>query len=257
MDPALLDLLRKHHEPNTPECTHVTTYGPNSKWSIPDANCESFWRSYCTLVDQKEDGNFCIAEMPKKHMPIMADFTLKFHPLDGNTETYGYDFLLSVVYCFQQAILRVLQISDRAVELVCCVLDSEEYLEDNLIVSHFKLQFPYCKTETSIQSRVLRPLLLQILRTENVISRLAHQPVNNWETIIDPTTVENPCIMYGGSAIPNVPHLKLEYIFSRIEQENIDTTQAQLIEIEDAFFPENHEHVQNGIVHANLFATCL
>ena len=254
MDPALLDLLRKHHEPNTPECTHVTTYGPNSKWSIPDANCESFWRSYCTLVDQKEDGNFCIAEMPKKHMPIMADFTLKFHPLDGNTETYGYDFLLSVVYCFQQAILRVLQISDRAVELVCCVLDSEEYLEDNLIVSHFKLQFPYCKTETSIQSRVLRPLLLQILRTENVISRLAHQPVNNWETIIDPTTVENPCIMYGGSAIPNVPHLKLEYIFSRIEQENIDTTQAQLIEIEDAFFPENHEHVQNGIVHANLFA---
>ena len=254
MDPALLDLLRKHHEPNTPEFTHVTTYGPNSKWSIPDANCESFWRSYCTLVDNKKDGKLCLAEVPKKHMPIMADFTLKFHPLDGNAETYGYDFLLSVVYCFQQAILRVLQISDRAVELVCCVLDSDEYLEDNLIVSRFKLHFPYCKTETAIQSRVLRPLVLQILRTENVISRLVHQPVNDWETIIDPSTTDNPCDMYGSSAVPDVPKLKLEYIFHRIEQEHIDTTQAPILEVEDAFFPENHEHVQNGIVHANMFA---
>ena len=81
---------------------------------------------------EKEDSDFCLAELPKKHMPIMAEFTLKFHPLGGNNDTYGYDFLLSVVYCFQQAILRVLQISDSAVELICCVLDSDEYLEDNL-----------------------------------------------------------------------------------------------------------------------------
>jgi phage/plasmid-associated DNA primase len=254
MDPALLDLLRKHHVPNNPTYTHITSYGPNAKWSIPDANCESFWRSYCELVNQKEDGNYCLSEMPRKHMPIIADFTLKFHPLDGNTETYGYDFLLSVVYCYQQAILRALQISDRAVELVCCVMDSDEYMEDNFIVSRFKLHFPYCKTETAVQTRVIRPLVLQILRTENVISRLSQQPVNDWETIIDPTTVDNPCLMYGSSKIPGTPKLKLEYIFHRIEQENIDTTQAQMLEIEDVFFPENHEHVQNGIVHANMFA---
>jgi phage/plasmid-associated DNA primase len=255
MDSALLDLLRKNHEQNASEFTHLTTYGPSSKWSIPDANCESFWRSYCDLIGHGKDGNYCLAEMPKKHMPIMAEFTLRFHPLEGqNTETYRYDFLLSVVYCFQQAILRVLQISDRAIELICCVLDSEEYLEDNLIVSRFKLHFPYCKTEASVQTRVLRPLVLQILRTENVISRLAHQPVNNWETIIDPYTVENPSIMYGSSSLPEVPPLKMEYIFHRIEQENIDTSQAHLIELEDAFFPGNHEHVQNGIVHASLFA---
>ncbi|GAH34492.1 unnamed protein product, partial [marine sediment metagenome] len=42
--------------------------------------------------------------------------------------------------------LRVLQISESAVELICCVLESDEYIEDNLIVSRFKLHFPYCKT---------------------------------------------------------------------------------------------------------------
>ncbi len=255
MDPTLLDLLRKHHDSNTPECTHVTTYGPSSKWSIPDANCESFWRSYCSLVDEAEiDAKICLAEVPKKHMPIMADFTLKFHPLEGNIGTYGYDFLLSVVYCFQQSMLRVLQISEKAVELVCCVLDTEEYLEDNLIISRFKLHFPYCKTETTIQTRVLRPLVLQLLRTENVISRLTHQPVNDWENIIDPTTVDNPCIMYGSSPSPDVPRMNLEYIFHRIEQDMIDTTHAPILEINDAFFPENHEHVQTGIVPANMFA---
>ena len=253
MDPHLLDLLRKHHTPNTPDFTHTTTYGPSARWCITDANYESFWRSYCNLVDEKEDGNFCLTEIPKDRMPIMADFTLRFHPSD-NAETYCYDFLLSVVYCFQQAMLRVLQISDSAIELICCVLDSDEYLEDNLVVSRFRLHFPYCKTETSVQTRLLRPLVLQILRTENVISRLAHEPVNNWEKIINPLTVETPCIMYGSSALPNCPKLKLEYTFHRIEQENIDTTQAPVLEIEDTFFPGNHEHVQNGIVPASMFA---
>lgn len=254
MDPGLLDLLRTHQEPNSQEYTHITTYGPNSKWSIPDANYESFWRSYCNLVEDKEVSNLCLAELPKKDMPIMADFMLKFHPLDGNAETYGYDFLLSVVYCFQQAILRVLQISDSAVELICCVLDSEEYMEDNLIISRFKLHFPYCKTLSTVQIRTLRPLVLQILRTENVIARLPHQPVNDWEAIIDPLTVEKPCLLYGSTSLPSIPKLKLEHIFSRIEQDNIDNNQAQILELEQVFFTENHEHVQNGIVPASMFA---
>ena len=94
MDQALLDLLRKYHTPNTSQFTYFTTYGPNAKWCIPDANCESFWRSYCSLVNEGEEKNLCLAELPRDRMPIIANFTLKFHPLDGNTETYDNDFLL-------------------------------------------------------------------------------------------------------------------------------------------------------------------
>ena len=254
MDPDLLDLLRKHNRPNTSENTHVTTYGPYSKWCIPDENCESFWKSYCELIDTKKDGNFCLAELPKERGPIIADFTLKFHPLGNNTETYGHDFILSVVYCFQQAILRVLHIKDFCNELICCVLESDEYVEDNLIISKFRLQFPYCKTLASVQTRLLRPLVLQILRTENVISRLVHQPVNNWETIIDPITADNPCIMYGSSVREDIPKLELQYIYHRIEQENIDNDNTRQLELEQVYFTQNHEHVQNGIVRASMFA---
>ena len=254
MDPSLLELLRTHNDPNNQECTHVTTYGPSSNWNIPDSKFASFWRSYCNLIEDKEVSNLCLAETPKKHMPIIADFTLKFHPLENVGETYGHDFLLSVVYCYQQAILRVLQISESAVELICCVLDAQEYMEDNLIVSKFKLQFPYCKTLNTVQTRSLRPLVLQILRTENVISRLTHQPVNDWETIIDPLTTEKPSLLYGSTALPELPRLKLEYIFPRIEQENIDNNLVQLLELEQVFYTENHEHVQNGIVPATMFA---
>ena len=256
MDPSLLDLLRTHSEPKSQEFTHLTTYGPNSKWSIPDANCESFWKSYSRLVINNNitSKGLCLAEVPKKHMPVMADFTLKFHPLENNFETYGYDFILSVVYCYQQAMLRVLQISESAVELICCVLTSDEYMEDNLIVSKFKLQFPYCKTLATVQTRVLRPLVLQMLRTENVISRLSHQPVNDWENIIDPLTPEKHCMMYGSSALPTLPKLELEYIFPRVEQENIELEKIQHLEVKDVFFTENHENVQNGIVSASIFS---
>lgn len=254
MDSGLLDLLRTHNEPNTQEFTHVTTYGPNAKWCISDSNCESFWRSYCTLVDESKSQTLCLAEIPKKHVPVMADFTLKFHPLEGANNTYGYDFVLSVVHCYQQAMEEIFKITDSELELMCCVLESEDYMEDNLLISHFKLQFPYCKTLPSVQTRLLRPVVMRILRHENVIKRLEQQPINNWETIIDPLTVNKPCVMYGSSAVSNVPTLNLEYIFHKIDPDDIDTMQTEVIEIENALYPQNHEHVQNGTVSTSMFA---
>ena len=255
MNQSLLDLLRAHHDPTVQQHTHVTTYGPSAKWNVPDSNYASFWQSYCNLVEDNEVENLCLAEVSKSHVPIMAEFTLKFYPLDKPGETYGNDFILSVVYCFQQAILRVLQISDSAMELICAVLDSDEYVEDNLVIARFKLQFPYCKTLPAVQTQTLRPLVLQMLRTENVISRLPQQPVNDWESIIDPLTVEKPVLLYGSSLLPNIPKLKLEYIFNRIEQANIDNNECEVLELENVFYTQNHEHVQHGIVPADMFGT--
>jgi phage/plasmid-associated DNA primase len=267
MDQALLDLLRKHNEPNTTEFTHITSYGPASKWCIPDTKCKSFWIEYCSLIDDYEvrkseaakkgevinESNFCLAEIPKKHVPIMAEFTLHFHPLGGNAETYATDFILSVAYCYQQAMLELLNISESAIELYCCVLEASEYMDDNVIVSKFKLQFPYCKTLASFQSRVLRPLAIRMLRAENVIGRLPQEPINTWETIIDPMSAEKPCMLYGSSEAPRTPKLQLEYIFHRVEADKIDSNEVVIAETNDVFFPSNHEHVLNGIIPASTF----
>lgn len=257
MDPGLLTFIRKHHTKNSSDYTHYTSFGPNSKWAVSESNFESFWKGYCRLVYDSPEAQFCLAEMPKPHMPVIADFTLKFHPLDGvpdGHKSYGTDFLLNVIYCFQQAMSDTLQLGEERVELICCVMESEEYMEDNLIISRFRLHFPYCKTSPMVQKRNLRPAVLQWLRVENVISRLDQQPVNDWENIINPVTVENPVMLYGSIEHPNEKKLVLEYMFFEIERDNIDEEKAKSLEVDDILKLANHTHVQKRIVSASMFA---
>lgn len=256
MDSSLLDLLRKHHNPNSNKYTHISSYGPSSKWCISPSNLESFWDSYCNLIKNKKNknNNFCLSEIQNDNMPVMAEFTLKFNPMDASKETFGNDFILAVVYCYQQAMLEIFNTGETSVELVCCVLSAKEYMEDNLLISSFKLHFPYCKTPGGAQTRLLRPLVLQMLRSDHVMSRLSHEPVNSWETIINPLTVESPCLLYGSSSNPNTPKYELEFILPKIEMEHIDNEEIIDMELEESFYPANHEHVRTGVIQAGMFA---
>lgn len=254
MDAGLLELLRKVTTEDGDISTHITTYGPNKKWCVKDNEYMSFWYKYCELIHDFPNDNYCLAEQPKTHMPIIVDITLKFHPL-GNSESYSYNFVLAIVYCYQQAILNLLNISEKCIELICCVLESEDCVEDNLIVSRIRLQFPYCKTLASVQNRIIRPYVLKMLRTENVLSRLNNGPVNDWENIIDPCTAEQPCIMYGSSVSNVIPRFQLEHIFYKIERDNIDTGNAHILELDDTFYFTNHELVLNGIIPLTMFNT--
>lgn len=261
MDVGLYDLLRTCNNTDTKEIggySHVTTYGPKDKWSILDNSYEKFWKTYCEIAEtpEKNKKKICLAEIPRKHMPIIADLTLKFHPLskDATTEDpYEEDFILAIVYCYQQVIKETMKISESGAELICCVLKAEPVMEDNLIVCRIRLQFPYCKTLGQIQNRVIRPILLQMVRSINVFSRLASQPVNDWEDIVDPLSVEKPIFMYGSSMSPTTPKLVLEYIFPAVRQEEIDECKTSVMETSETFFFENHEHMTGGIVTRELF----
>ena len=218
MDVALHDILRKCSSEDCKEYTHITTFGPSAKWCINDHSYETFWKKYCEIAETPEKNNkkLCLAEVQRKHMPIISDLTFKFHPLNSelnDTEPYDEDFIMAIVHCYQQIIKETLKISESSIELICCVLKSESIIEDNLLICRIRLQFPYCKTVCQIQNRLIRPLVLQMFRQTNVVSRLSSQPVNEWEDIVDPLSVEKPVIMYGSSPTPNAPKLVLEYIF--------------------------------------------
>ena len=251
MDCNLLSLLHKCHEPNDKNFTHISMYGPNSKWNIPDNNYCIFWNGYCEMIKNNPEGEFCLAEMAEKHMPVMVDCTFKFHPI--SKEYYNDDFIAGFIYCYQTAIERVFKISSTKRELYCCVLASENYLEDNLAFVHIKLQFPFCKTLPSDQSRILRPLALQLLRTENVISKLDHQPVNNWETIIDPLSGEKPTLLYGSKDKPNIPCLDLIYIIDFVYNDNENLRYNKFLELEQIFDLTEHNQVISGIVPSSMF----
>lgn len=261
MEGGLLDLLRTCNSSETKdngEYTHITTYGPSSKWSILDNKYETFWKKYCELAESPEDSKrkLCLAEIPRKHMPIIVDLTLKFHPLENDSKDgdyYGEDFILALVYCYQQVIKETLKISEGKHELICCVLKTESTMEDNLIVCRIRLQFPYCKTLAQVQNRLIRPLVLQMVRNINVISRLESQPVNDWEDIIDPLSVEKPIMMYGSSAGPSLPKLVLEYTFPDVKKEDIDECKTNVMELSETFYFVSHEHVATGIVTTGMF----
>jgi phage/plasmid-associated DNA primase len=259
MDTALLDLLRSCSNDDNKEITHSTSYGPARNWSLNDNTYENFWKVYCDLSRCPERNNkkLCLSEVPRKHMPIIADLTLKFHPMEINgkdiDDPYDEDFILSIVYCYQQVIKETLKISEAGVELICCVLRAKTVLENNLIVCRLRLQFPYCKTINQIQNRLIRPLVLQMIRTTNVVARLPSQPVNEWEDIVDPLSVEKPVIMYGSSISPNVPKYVLEYILHHVLLSDIDKLTLRTMELEDTFFPQNHEQVAGGILQLDMF----
>lgn len=261
MDLSLYDLLRVCNNSESKDIggySHVTTYGPAGKWSILDNCYEKFWKTYCEMAENPEKNNkkLCLAEIPRKHMPVIADLTLKFHPLSKDKiieDPYEEDFILAMVYCYQQVIKETLKISESAAELICCVLKADPVMEDNLIICRIRLQFPYCKTLGQIQNRVIRPILLQMVRSINVFSRLPSQPVNDWEDIIDPLSVEKPICMYGSSYAPTMPKLVLEYIFPAVKEEDIDECKTAVMETSETFFFENHEHMTGGIVTREFF----
>jgi len=252
MDNSLLDLLRESSTDSN-EYTHVTLYGPKKNWALNDTAYENFWAEYCEIA-QNNSKKLSLAEIPRKHMPIISDLTLKFRPLEKNSnEPYDIDFILAIVYCYQQIIKETLNISEKEHELFCCVLKGETTVEDNLIVSRIRLQFPYCKTQVQIQNRIIRPLVLQMFRSKNIISRLESQPENDWEDIVDPLTVEKPVVMYGSSPSPNIPKLVLEYIFPKVREGDINDAKTHVLETSETFFPQNHEHAAKGFVPLDMF----
>lgn len=253
METSLHDLLRASSNPESNEYTHKSLYGPSKNWSLNDDSYTNFWEKYCEISETPENNKkkLCLAEIPRKHMPVISDLTLKFHPLDK--EPYDEDFILAIVFCYQQVIKETLNISEDGPELICCVLKGPTFVEDNLIVCKIRLQFPYCKTVCQIQNRLIRPLVLQMFRTTKVISRLETQPVNEWEDIVDPLSVEKPVVMYGSSQSQNSPKLALEYIFPQVLKSDIDGCETRVLELSETFFPQNHEQASSGIIDLNMF----
>jgi len=255
MDTSLLDLL-KECSTDSKEYTHTSLYGPNKNWTFSDGSYVKFWKRYCEIADSPENNTkrLCLAEIPKSHMPIISDLTLRFHPGKDLTELpYDTDFILAIVYCYQQIIKETLNISEREHELYCCVLKGEPVLEDNLLVCRIRLHFPYCKTMVQIQNRIIRPLVLQMFRSKNVIARLDSQPVNDWEDIVDPLSVEKPVVMYGSSPSPTVPKLILEYIFIKVLEKDIDSSSTHILELSETFYIQNHEHAAKGLIPLEMF----
>jgi phage/plasmid-associated DNA primase len=246
------DLLRHTAKSsNTREFTHSMTHGSQRLWSITPENLTQFWRGYCNSADRL-NSPFGLAERSYDIMPVIANCTIKFS-LEGLPpihELYDEDLIRAVVYCYQQALIETLQLSDDKYELICVILQSERArFQDGLVRVDLRFQFPYCKVHVSTQSRVIQPKVIQLLQRYKVLARFRWIPTTDWEGIIDPMGPQEPVVMYK-SIRPGQPKLVLTSIYGQIE--SLDQP-ARMVELTDAFRPLNHSHVQQGLVDRSMF----
>lgn len=269
MDTSLLELLKPKNNKidadirlpqpvnNPNQASHVTLFGPYQMWDIPDQYQSIFWPEYCRIVADNSNRNIkniCLAETPKPKMPIIVDLCFKFNHNPEIDEYCNNTFLMYLVFCYQRIIAETVNISADAVELICCVLEADKVKEDDLDVCRVRLQFPYCKTKCEVQNRLIRPLVLQMIRNENVIGKLPCQPVNDWDNIIDSLVVEKPVTMYGSVSVPKGSRMYLNYIVSQyLTKENVFENKIPILEEKDVFFFQNHELVVNGQIDVNIF----
>lgn len=255
MDSALHELLRKNCDNSSENYTHITNYGSVRKWCVDDRNLENFWISYCNLVkdDKSSQRKLCLAEIPDKRPPVIVDLSLKFETTEDETVNYDVDFLLCIVYCYQQVIKKTLEVSESETELSCCIMEADPYKENGLTVHKIRLQFPYCKPLATVQNRIIRPLVLQMIRNKNIIGKLPSQPINEWEDIIDPLSVEKPIIMYGSSEKPNIPKFHLDYIVKGMSYDEAENQKANILDMNEFFRFHLHKNISTGLVNNGIY----
>lgn len=255
MDTTLYNNLKQCSASDIDKPTHYTYYGTAQSWRIRDSMWETFWKEYCKIVYGFEEGNYkkcCLAEYPTRHLPIIVECVLKFDPMSKSDSEPPYKFYAMVIYCYQQVMTEVLAIEDIR-RFLCCLLLVDEYMQDNVVILRFRLQFPYCKISTEIQNKVIRPKVIQMLRNENVYQYLDQQPLNDWESIIDTNVLSEPITMYGSSKSANIPPYRLENMISRIDFEQIENGSWSVSELSTVFKYDDHEDVQKSLVTANCF----
>jgi Megaviricetes DNA primase len=247
--------------------THHSFYGPQQRLRLKMTEYGNFWNQYCDLVSDHSDdcSNLSLGETTGETPPVLARFTLEFSGIDYNHDSassvsfspYGEDFIMSIVSCYQQAIVDNLELSETRTELICCVLEPEEdcVIGEKLIVT-FNLQFPYCRTDAKFQKRVLMPTIIKYFRQMNVMKMLEEQPDNDWEKIVDSDVYTEPWPLYRGTTNPKRPPLSLTHIYGFITQEHIDSAKYEdgpELELAEVFVPTHHTNVRDNLVRPELF----
>lgn len=261
MDPELRDLLREVTVDGTEKsATHSTLYGPNARWTVPPANQGAFWKGYCDLVRKKADdpqSNLCLAERPIECMPLITKLTFRYHADDTehddpDWEPYDDEFLYWVVHFYQVALAESVHIqTTNFAELISVVLESNThwYEEDResgrrFLMMEVRVHFPYAHVDVTTQNRVIRPKVIQMLRNNNIMSKLQRAPVGDWDQIISSSVVNEPITLYGSSEVQGRPKLKLAHVWAGIGRDTLDSgNQIDELPLKESFMPENHSQV--------------
>src|SRR5438105_14870443 len=185
MNPDLRAILKEGSHKDNDSYTHIT-YNPKTNWNIRSSFLTEFWKRYCMLVDNSAP-DLNLHEKSNNRTPVLLIFNFQFQN-NGNIDTenpFNDLFILHLVSSFQHVLFSIMRIPDnlRSKTLRACYLESETTFDANIANCRIRIQFPYCKTDISIQQKKIIPELIKTLRMDNVIGFLGQQPLNDWNDI--------------------------------------------------------------------------
>ena len=259
MDTILYDLIRRTKDTasknfRTSDVTHIA-YVPTQQFiTIKRENLQEFWEGYCKLV-YKGDGTYSLAEMNEKDMPVVTIMTFQFNreSIADGVSLFTDKFLLELIYAWQQALTDKLHLSENKTELTCVALESDKpWQEGNSTYYQVRLQFPFCKTESSIISKI-RERAISILRRRNATRQLEVAPEGDWDKIIDPLSHLEPLLMYKSVRTQGRPMMTFNNVYDEITQEHFNKDFAPVFELNTTFEPGNHTHFDQGLISDDIF----
>jgi hypothetical protein len=231
--------------------------GSKTPFTINPKYIGAFLEGYCNLVqddiesdDGEKDGsvlNLGEYVANRETLPIRAAFNLKFDRHDANAipELYTEDFLMSLASCYQHIISKLLTISPKLSELYCFVQESTPTIKGDNIICQIILLFPFCQTSVTWQKKIFQAEVEQLLRRENIISKLTFQPIGDWKEIIEPLSTIVP--LYRSVDDVSKKHPYLKHIYPYISQEMLEEGNIVESRLEDVFTPTAHSFFYKGI----------
>jgi hypothetical protein len=218
-----------------------------------------FLAKYSELAEEDEEcyepgqrmHNLDIAEeLIRNTSPIVARHLFKFElnrdelPVE---ELCSEEFKSALVYCYQRAMAKVLNISPEMREFTCVVLETETWFQKNISCFALELRFPYCHVDRNIQKTVLKTAVIQELRREHILAKLPTQPIGDWDQIIQDQL--NILPMYRSSIDPSHPPHSLSDTYGIMS--SIDDVRAK-IELSSFFNPNDHTYILSQEIDASF-----
>lgn len=272
IDSNLRDLLGDVFTKGGKSPKYYCNLDPEGEYTLPETkeDVTKFWFEYCKLAydsAESSDGtrpvsNLCLSEKPGSDMPVVANIKLVFNRDDNRDYAYDEDtiykpFIRAIIHAYQEVFIRCLELQEQRYELVALVQTYDYLIEDintSQVEVHFLISFPYCRLNTDIIRKVIRPDVIKELREINAFRFLTAQPINDWDSIIDDKVTQKPFPLYRSIVNARTPTMYFSQIYPRITEDQMNgEDDVSELELETVFDPGYHQHVQNNLFDRNKF----
>lgn len=231
----------------------ISTSGIKVNFGINTEKMPDFLADYCKMAedDENEDGedgkrkhNLGICEeLVKKAAPIVAVHFFKFNikQEDVEEDLIKREFILALVYSYQQVISETFNISVDTKELIAAVLETDVWFSKKVACFKVELRFPHCHFDKTYQKKQFKNNIIDRLRENHVLSFLDMQPIGDWDQIIEDNGDYLP--LYRSVIDHSIPPSTLTLILGAMKNSKDSDAEKEL---SDVFEPNDHSYIHGG-----------